>query len=172
MRTLRAIIITSVLLVCSPWAVASTEFEILSLKEKIIEIQNQGALGFRKFLPISRVLHYGAYVPHSGNQFKKGSQVILYYEPANLFTSKVEGRYEIWYTQDLVLLTSDLNVLLDQKDLVNFRANTDSPLFDVYVTNTLNVGELPTGKYFFRAVLHDKLKGASATKEFIFEVVE
>lgn len=78
--------------------------EILKLKEKIIELQNKGELGFRNFNLCSNILGFGSYVPLPEPVIKKDEKLQLYYEPMNVFTSKREGLYEIWYTQDMVLL--------------------------------------------------------------------
>jgi len=45
-------------------------------------------------------------------------------------------------------------------------------LLNLYCKNTLTVGNLPLGKYIFKAVLHDKLKDVHASKAIIFEVVK
>lgn len=50
--------------------------------------------------------------------------------------------------------------------------NTETPLLDLYVRNTLTLAGLTPGKYTYKAVLHDVLRGTIATKTIDFEVVE
>ena len=75
--------------------------EILKLKEKIIQIQNAGELGFRNFTFCSNIIGFGSYVPLAKPAVDKSGELLVYYEPVNVFTSKKEGLYEIWYTQDM-----------------------------------------------------------------------
>lgn len=57
-------------------------------------------------------------------------------------------------------------------EALNFNYQTTSPVLDVYASNTLTLGDLPPGKYQFRAVLHDKLKRVDASYTYTFEIVE
>lgn len=49
--------------------------EILKLKEKIIELQNKGELGFRNFNLCSNILGFGSYVPLPEPVIKKDEKV-------------------------------------------------------------------------------------------------
>lgn len=145
---------------------------ILQLKNKIIDIQNEGKLGFRSFIACSNIITYGSYVPLPKPEVKTGSRFFIYYEPENVFTNRVQENYEVWYTQDMIVLDADGQVLLNKEGALNFRHSGRAPIFDLYATNTLNVGKLPPGIYVFRAVLHDKLKKTTAQKDLSFKIVK
>ena len=144
--------------------------EILMLKEKIIEIQNQGELGFKNFTLCSKVFSFASYVPLSESFIEKDGELLIYYEPANVFTSKREGFYEIWYTQDMELLNEKGEPFFKKEDALNFHYTSKSPVLDLFATNTITLTEVPAGHYIFRAVLKDKLRGNSVTKTINFEI--
>jgi len=148
--------------------------KILELKDKIVRIQNQGELGFRNFTLCSKIISMGAYVPLPEPKIKTGKELLVYvyYEPANVFTNIQEGRYEFWFTQDMFVFDGGSELLLEKTDALSMRFNTATPLLDLYVTNTLTLTGLPVGKYTFKAVLHDVLRDAEATKTVDFEIVE
>jgi len=63
---------------------ANTTFSqetVLELKERIIDIQNTGELGFRNFTLCQNIITYGQYVPYPNNNVKAGSEIYFYYEP-------------------------------------------------------------------------------------------
>ena len=146
--------------------------QVLKLKEKIIELQNKGELGFRNFTVCSKIFTFGSYIPLKEPKIKYGGKLLVYFEPANIFTNKLDGRYDIWVTQDMIVLAETGEVLLEKEDALTHRYNTASPVLDLFCQNTVTLGTLPPGKYVFKAVLHDKLKDASASKSITFEVVK
>ena len=158
------------LLLCA--APVFSQDTIEALKEKIIDLQNEGDLGFRQFVLCSDIVSYGQYTPHSSNKVKIGSSIHFYYEPNNLYTKRSGGLYTIHFTQDLELQTPGGNVLLDAPDLLEFTYESASPVLDVYAKNTLNLQGLGPGEYVLFATMHDKLGSKNVTTEFIFEIVE
>jgi hypothetical protein len=145
--------------------------EILRLKEKIIEIQNKGDLGFRNFAFCSTIIGFGSYVPLSSPVFDRTAELLVYYEPVNVFTAKKEGLYEIWYTQDMVLLDAGGVVLQEWPNALDFHYTARAPLLDFWAQNELTLGgRIPAGNYTFKAVLKDKLSGRRAVKVMDFEV--
>lgn len=147
------------------------ENEILKLKEKIIEIQNKGDLGFRSFAFCSTIIGFGSYVPLSGTVLDKSGELLVYYEPVNVFTSRKEGLYEVWYTQDMVLLDEKGAILQEWPNALDFHYTTRTPVMDLWAQNNITLGgQVPAGKYKFKAVLKDKLSGRSAAKVMDFEV--
>jgi hypothetical protein len=156
-------------LILSP--LSSQKDEILKLKEKIIELQNKGELGFRNFVFCSNIIGFASYVPLSNPDLDKNANLLVYYEPVNVFTNKKEGLYEIWYTQDMILLKQNGEVIQEWKDILSFHYTTKSPVMDLFAQNNIELrGQLPAGKYKFKAVLKDKLSGKSATKIVAFEI--
>ena len=144
--------------------------EILKLKEKIIEIQNKGELGFRYFTLCSNIISFASYVPLPESVIEKNGTLLIYYEPVNIFTSQKNGLYEIWYTQDMALFTDKDKLIIEKEDALNFHYTTRSPVMDLYTTNTITLTGLPEGKYKFKAILKDKLKGKKAEKIVKFEI--
>lgn len=147
------------------------ENKILELKEKIIEIQNTSELGFRHFSLCSNIIGFGSYVPLAKPVLDKNGELLVYYEPVNVFTSKKEGLYEIWYTQDMALLNTKGEIIQEWPNILNFHYTTKTPVMDLYAQNSLTLGgQVPAGHYKFKAVLKDKLSGKSAVKAVDFEV--
>jgi hypothetical protein len=146
--------------------------KILELKDEIVKIQNQGELGFRNFTLCSKIITMGHYVPLPEPKIKIGKELLVYYEPANVFTNTQGGRYEFWFTQDMLLLNEKGELLYEKTDALSMHFNTATPLLDLYVTNTLTLTGLPVGKYTYKAVLHDVLREATAAKTVDFEIVE
>lgn len=147
------------------------ESEILKLKERIIEIQNNSELGFRHFQFCSNIIGFGSYVPLAEPVLDKSGELLVYYEPVNVFTSRKEGLYEIWYTQDMALLNSAGEVIQEWPNILNFHYTTRTPVMDLYARNTITLGgQVPPGHYRFKAVLKDKLSGRSVVKVADFEI--
>ncbi len=145
--------------------------EILKLKERIIEIQNKGDLGFRNFAFCSSIVAFGSYAPLPGPALDKNGELLVYYEPVNVFTAKKEEIYEIWYTQDMVLLDEQGKVLQEWPNALDFHYTTRTPVMDLWAQNNITLGgQVPAGKYKFKAVLKDKLSGRTAVKITDFEV--
>ena len=147
------------------------EETVVELKERIIDIQNKGKLGFRNFTRCENIITYGSYVQATDNKVKAGSKLLFYYEPENVFTNRRGKTFQIWYTQDLIVKDADGEELLNSPDLLNFNYQTITPVLDLYATNSLELGDLPPGKYEFIAVIHDKLKKTSSTMSYVFEIV-
>ena len=147
------------------------EDTVASLKERIIDLQNMGKPGFRNFALCSNIITYGQYVPYPDSKVKAGTKIYFYYEPENVFTNRLKGAYQIWFTQDMILRSIAGEKFLDSADALNFNLQSLAPVLDVWADNSLDLGRLPPGKYEFVAVIHDKLKKADATQVFPFEVV-
>ena len=96
---LPVILVVTMVCLC-PGEGLSAEETVAALKERIIDIQNKGKLGFRNFNRCDNIITYGSYVPAEGNKVPAGSKLLFYYEPENVFTNRVGGSYQIWYTQD------------------------------------------------------------------------
>jgi len=139
--------------------------EVSTLKEKIIDIQNKGELGFKDFTFCSKILGFASYVPLVESNIDREGSLLIYYEPANVYTNRRNGLYEIWYKQDLALLDQDGKTIWEQKDILTFHYTTTKPVLDLYAQNTLDIeGQLPEGSYQVRVVLKDQLKGKTAVK--------
>jgi len=166
-------LVMAAMLTGNVFAEQTNEELISKLKDDIIRIQNQGELGFRNFTLCSKIITMGHYVALPEPKVKVGTEeLLIYIEPANVFTSTQEGRYEFWITQDMSILDEEGELLLERTDAISAHFNTATPILDLYLPNTLYMSTLPVGKYTYKAVLHDVLRGTTATRTIDFEVVE
>jgi hypothetical protein len=154
----------------APLAPAQDQEAILKLKNQIIDLQNRGSLGFKDFTLCSKILGFGSFVALDRAEVGQGAELEIYYEPVNVYTNRGKGLYELFYTQDIVLLSEQGDTVYEAKELLNFHWVSKSPVFDLYATNSLNLGGLPPGNYTYKAVLHDKLKDAAAEYSLPFTV--
>ncbi|MFO7867614.1 MAG: hypothetical protein R6V02_12515 [Candidatus Aminicenantes bacterium] len=166
----KLLVILAVSLVISP-ALSGQENEILQLKEKIIDLQNEGELGFKEVALCSKIFGFGSYVALEKPVVDKDGEVLVYFEPANVFTNRKNGLYEIWYKKDMVLMKEDGEVLEEWTDIVDFHYTAKRPVLDLFVRNNISLGgQVPPGKYQFKAVLKDQLSGKTAVKIIDFEI--
>jgi hypothetical protein len=166
----KGLCLIAVLLVIFGWAYAQ-EDEILKLKEQIIDLQNKGKLGFANFTLCSKIMGFASYVPLSEPVVDKNGTLLIYYEPANVFTSKRGSLYEIWYTQDMTLLKENGEVVSHWKDILTFHYTTQKPVMDLFAQNSIDIkGQLPAGKYKFKATLKDMLSEKTAVHTVDFEI--
>ncbi len=161
----------AVMLLALPLA-AFAQADILSLKNRIIDLQNAAGLAVSEFAFCSKILGFGSYVPLDSSTVNRGAELRVYYEPLNVFTNRVNGQYEIWYTQDVVLLSARGDELYRNEGMLNFHYTSRKPVFDLYGTNSLTLGNLPAGKYVYKIILHDKLKDATAEFSAPFTIAE
>ena len=152
------------------WTFAQ-EDEILDLKEKIIELQNKGKLGFTNFALCSKIMGFASFVPLPELVIDKNGTLLIYYEPINIFTKRKDDLYEIWYTQDMTLLRDNGEVVSHWNDILTFHYTTKKPVMDLFAQNSIELkGQLPVGKYKFKATLKDKLIEKTATHIIDFEI--
>lgn len=145
--------------------------EVIKLKNQIIDIQNKSKLGFQNFTLCDKVLGFGMYIPTASATAKKGGSLLIYYEPVNLFTKRSDNKYENWYMQDMIIMSGDEKTeIFKKEDALNQHVTGKNPVFDHYVTNTMDLGNLPEGQYVYKAVLKDKLSGQTAIGKFKFEI--
>jgi len=148
------------------------ETDVSLLKERIINLQNQNPLGIRTLVACSTVTDYGFYEPLPDNKVKAGDVVYFYLEPQNPSTNKAKGKYEIWLTQDMVVLTEQQQEVFKKENAVEIHYQTSSPRLDIYGVNQLTLAEVQPGKYLFKVILHDKIKGEEASATWAFEVIQ
>ncbi len=172
MKTTPFLVLGMLAVLAAPLALAQDQEAILKLKNQIIDLQNRGSLGFKDFTICSKILGFGSFVPLDQPQVNQGAELQIYYEPVNVFTNRNKGQYELYYTQDIVLLSEQGEKVYEAEELLSFHWVSSSPVFDLYATNSLNLGSLPPGNYIYKAVLRDKLKEATAEFSLPFTVRE
>ncbi len=170
MKTTAIFLFAMLAVLAAPTAQAQDQEAILKLKNQIIDLQNRGSLGFKDFTLCSKIMGFGSFVPLDQPQVSQGAELQVYYEPLNVFTNRRQGQYELYYTQDIVLLSEQGETLYEAKELLSFHYISRSPVFDLYATNSLNLGSLPPGKYTYKAVLRDKLKETTAEFSLPFSI--
>ena len=71
----------------------------------------------------------------------------------------------------MVLLDEKGEVLQEWPNALDFHYTTRTPVMDLWAQNNITLGgQVPAGKYRFKAVLKDKLSGRTAVKVMDFEV--
>jgi hypothetical protein len=151
--------------------VFAQDSDVSLLKERIINLQNIYPLGIRTLIACSKVTDYGFYEPLPDNKVKAGDVIFFYFEPQNPSTKKTAGSYEIWLTQDMVVLTEQQQEVFKKENAVEIHYQTRSPRLDIYGVNQLTLTDIPPGRYIFKAILHDKIKGEAASATWAFVVV-
>jgi len=147
--------------------------EILNLKEKIIELQNQGELKIESLTSCSKINGFGSYVALGGQpRVKNGERFLVYFEPVNYFTKKTSLLYEINLSEDMLVLNEKVEIIWGKENAVSYHYNSVEPVLDLFITNAIDIKDIPEGKYTFKAVLNDRLKGKSAVKTLFFEVIK
>ena len=172
MKTTPILLFAMLAVLAAPSAQAQDQEAILKLKNQIIDLQNRGSLGFKDFTLCSKILGFGSYVPLDKPQVSQGAELEIYYEPLNVFTNRNKGQYELWYTQDIMLLSEKGETLYEEPELLSFHYFSRSPVFDLHATNSLNLGSLPPGAYTYKAVLRDKLKDATVEYSLAFSITK
>ena len=146
--------------------------DVSLLKEKIINLQNMYPLGFRTLIACSKVTDYGSYDPLPDNKVKEGDVIFFYFEPQNPSTKKAGGQYEIWLTQDMIVLNAKKQEVIKKENAVEIHYQTSAPRLDIYGVDQLTLEKISPGQYIFKAVLHDKIKGEIASATWAFEVIK
>ncbi len=146
--------------------------DVSLLKERIINMQNMYPLGIRTLIACSKVTNYGSYDPLPDNKVKAGDVIFFYFEPQNPSTKKAGGRYEIWLTQDMIVLTVEQQEVFKKENAVEIHYQTSAPRLDIYGVNQLTLDKISPGRYIFKVILHDKIKGEIASATWAFEVIK
>ena len=150
--------------------VTAQDDQILQLKEKIIQLQNKGELGFNDLTLCSKIFGFASYVALPSPVVDKNGSLLLYYEPLNIFTNIKNGIYEIWYTQDLALY-KDGELVQDWKDFLQFKYASSKPVMDVFAQNSIDFeGRLPAGKYSAKLTIKDRFSDKTAETIVEFEL--
>ncbi|MCD6231794.1 hypothetical protein J7K28_04095 [Candidatus Aerophobetes bacterium] len=169
---LSVLLITLVLFSGGSLLADDTSQTILCLKKAILQLQNKSELGFRNFYLCSVIKTLGDYAPLPEPKIKKDGELLLYFEPANLYTRISERKYEFWFIQDAILTDKEGKEIWSKEGFLEMHYITSTPVLDVYVHNTLGLGGLSPGKYVYTVILHDRFRNKSAKKSVEFEIIE
>jgi hypothetical protein len=108
--------------------------EVQALKQRIIELQNKGKLGFRKIVRCRSVEGFGAYSPLEPGQ--PVSKIVFYCEPSNVNTMISGDRYVIDCAVDAFLMDSTGRLLIGKENIVKINRVSRSPVMDLYFKST------------------------------------
>ncbi|MFP4497372.1 MAG: hypothetical protein ACLFQV_04105, partial [Vulcanimicrobiota bacterium] len=145
--------------------------EVVELKNRIIQLQNEGKLDMSEIVPCSRIDMYGAYDRLKDAEIEQNKTIFFYFEPINYFTRRENGKYSYHLVQDMEVTDSNGKVLLEKKGITSFAHTTVSPLFGIYFENSITIKGLEKGGYFVKITLHDELKSQNVTKKSKFTVI-
>ncbi len=135
--------------------------EVQALKTRIIELQNDGKLGFRKIVVCRSVEGFGAYSPlDPGEQVPK---IILYCEPSNVSTMVSADRYIVDCSVDAFLMDSGNKLVLGRQNVVKINRVSRSPIIDLFFKIEINAQKLGNRNVILKVVLHDKIKNQSVS---------
>ncbi|GEM_PF-1915728 len=148
--------------------VTKKETEVLRLKKQIIELQNQGKLGFNKVVPCSSVERFGIYSPLKSG--KPLSTVIFYVEPSNYGTLVTKDRYIIDCVVDLAVLNSEGKLIAGKKGLLKINRVSRSPIIDLYFKIRVKLKKPLKKDITIRTRLRDNIRNESATATYRINV--
>jgi hypothetical protein len=138
--------------------------EVQAMKERIIEAQNKGKLGFRKMVACRSVESFGAYSPLEPGQ--KVEKIVFYFEPSNVSTLKSGDRYIIDCAVDFILMDTSGKVLAGKQNALKLNRVSRSPVIDLFFRIDIGLKKPSDRPVLLKTVLHDKIKNetVSATK--------
>jgi len=70
----------------------------------------------------------------------------------------------------MALYTAKDELIIQKEDALSFHYATKSPVMDLYATNIITLTGLAPGKYKYKAILKDKLRGKKAVKIVEFDI--
>ena len=136
-----------------------TQDEVQDLKERILDVQNKGKLGFRKLVACGSVEGFGVYSPLVPGQ--KVHKIVFYCEPSNVSTLKSGDRYVIDCAVDCILMNDSGRVLGGRQNALRINRVSRSPVIDLYFKFDIALKKSPERGILLKTVLHDKIKNAS-----------
>jgi len=148
----------------SPSAIKGTPDDIQSFKERIIESQNKGRLGFRKVVLCSSVEGFGIYSPLQPGQ--AASRILLYFEPSNFSTLVSEGRYIVDLAVDLSIFDAAGKLIGGKENVLKINRVSRSPVIDLYYKMDINLKKPLKQHIVVRTTLHDRIKNQSVSASY------
>jgi len=135
--------------------------EVAQLKQRIVELQNKGKLGFRKVVPCTAVEAFGVYSPLAPES--SVSKIMLYVEPMN-FTTLVSGdRYIVDLAVDVFVYAPSGKLIVGKQNVLKINRVSRSPVIDLYYKVEMNLAKHTGQDFVIKTSLHDKLKNQSAS---------
>jgi len=148
----------------SPSAIKGTPDDIQAFKERIIESQNKGRLGFRKVVLCSSVEGFGIYSPPQPGQ--AASRILLYFEPSNFSTLVSEGRYIVDLAVDLSIFDAAGKLIGGKEGVLKINRVSRSPVIDLYYKMDINLKKPLKQHIVVTTTLHDRIKNQSVSASY------
>ncbi len=135
--------------------------DIINLKSKIIELQNNSKLGFNKIVPCKSVEGFGVYSPLEPST--PSNKLLFYIEPANYSTLVSGDRYILDCAIELQILDGAGKPVTSTASPMKINRISRSPILDFFFKIELNLKMAKKPEpLLVRIVLHDKIKNQSA----------
>jgi hypothetical protein len=106
---------------------------------------------------------YGAYDPRPDNTFPAGEVLLVYAEPVGFGWRKESDLYFIDQVVDAALLSTDGDVLWEQKEFGRFDFSSRRRFMDYFLNLSLNITGLPKGEFVLRYIVTDQVRDQQAT---------
>jgi hypothetical protein len=142
----------------------------------IKQVGGQGSVDIKKILFASKIYDDYKYETRSGNQYKRGESVIIYFEVSGVSSKQnIYGTFDINLAERVELRDPQGNRIPELSYLIDDNILETSPTQNYikpfeYFFNLL--ASDPLGKYTQTIVIEDKNTGKFARKDIVFEVVE
>ncbi|GAB7081991.1 hypothetical protein [Megalodesulfovibrio paquesii] len=170
--SLPALLLMALLTGAASPALAGEDPEILQLKHRILNIQNNGTLGIQNLTLCSKVDGFSSFTPLSGGIIPPDGKFMVYYEPIHWRTNAAaDGGYEISVVQDMRIKLGE-EVIYYRENLYSHSLSSKSPVLDFFATNTLDLHALPAGNYTYEVIFKDLLKAQEVTVATPFQIVK
>lgn len=130
------------------------------LRQRIIDLQNKGKLGFRKVIACSSVDGYGLYSPVEPD--KPFSRIIFYVEPSNVNTLVSGDRYIIDCSVDVFVTDARGKGVAGKEGAYKINKVSRSPVLDLYFKLDINFSKPVTRDIVVKIVVRDNLKNETA----------
>jgi hypothetical protein len=137
--------------------------EVAALKKAIIDLQNKSKLGFRKIVLSQEIEGFGLYSPLPQKLGASPSALMIYIEPENVSTLVSEDRWIIDCSIDLIIADSAGKIIGGQKAVSKINRVSRSPILDLFFKLQVNFSKPVKGEVLIKMVLHDRIKGQSAS---------
>lgn len=133
------------------------------LLNAVIMVQNRMPFDINRVVFCKDIQGYDDFTPMETDYLPHGQQLLMYIEPVNVtIRTKPDRKYEIWFSEDIVLTNSAGDVLLEKKNWINLHQISGMPPLVSFIRNTIT--DIPVGQYTIDLTVNDLLGKKLATK--------
>ena len=105
---------------------------------------------------------WGTYTERKNNEYNVGEKIRVYVEPGSFkYKRGAEGSFNFGFTVDFFLTQPDGNILGGQEKFGDFPFESQRPNTEISLNLSINLSGVPTGNYFLKIVVHDKISKES-----------